>query len=51
MGGTYLARAVGNNNIKVYVPYSSDHSILEAYKTATNWSTYASLMVEEPQGE
>ena len=32
-----------------YVPYSADHSILEAYKTATNWSTYASQMQEEPQ--
>lgn len=33
----------------IYVPYSADHSILEAYKTATNWSTYASKMQEEPQ--
>lgn len=32
-----------------YVPYSADHSILEAYQTATNWSTYASRMQEEPQ--
>lgn len=32
-----------------YVPYSADHSILEAYQTATNWSTYASQMQEEPQ--
>ena len=32
----------------IYVPYSEDHSILEAYKTATNWSTYASKMQEEP---
>lgn len=30
-----------------YVPYSEDHSILEAYKAATNWSTYASYMVQE----
>lgn len=34
---------------KIYVPYSEDHSILEAYKSATNWSTYASKMQEEPQ--
>lgn len=27
-----------------YVPYSEDHSILDAYKTATNWSTFASKM-------
>ena len=33
----------------VYVPYSSDHSILTAYQTATNWSTYAGQMQEEPQ--
>ena len=41
------------NNIptgcKIYVPYSADHSILNAYKTATNWSAYASYMQEEPQ--
>lgn len=34
---------------KIYVPYSADHSILNAYKAATNWSTYASKMEEEPQ--
>lgn len=33
---------------KIYVPYSEDHSVLEAYKTATNWSTYADKIVEEP---
>ena len=33
----------------IYVPYSADHSILEAYKTASNWSNYASYMQEEPQ--
>lgn len=32
---------------KIYVPYSADHSVLNAYKTATNWSAYASKMVEE----
>ena len=31
----------------IYVPYSADHSILEAYKTASNWSSYASKMREE----
>lgn len=35
------------SDCKIYVPYSADHSILNAYKTATNWSTYASYMVEE----
>ena len=38
----------GTNNI-FYVPYSSDHSILEAYKTATNWSNFADRIQEEPQ--
>ena len=33
----------------IYVPYRADHSILTAYKTAQNWSTYASYMQEEPQ--
>ena len=32
---------------KIYVPYSSDHSILNAYKTKTNWATWSSYMVEE----
>lgn len=45
------ANAFNNNNgqIVFYVPYSSDHSILDAYKTATNWSTFASYMQEETQ--
>ena len=30
----------------IYVPYSADHSILDAYKTATNWSTYAAKIFE-----
>ena len=34
----------------LYVPYSADHSVLEAYKTANNWSSYASYIEEEPQG-
>lgn len=33
----------------IYVPYSEDHSVLNVYKTDTNWSTYASYMQEEPQ--
>jgi hypothetical protein len=31
----------------IYVPYSTDHSILQSYQTATNWSTFASQMQEE----
>ena len=37
------------NNCTIYVPYSSDHSVLNAYKTADKWSTYASRIEEEPQ--
>ena len=33
---------------KIYVPASSDDSILNAYKTATGWSIYADLIAEEP---
>ena len=43
---------VFNNNASgriIYVPYSSDHSILNAYKTATNWSNFASSIQEEPE--
>ena len=36
---------------KYYVPYSSDHSILNAYQTATNWSSFASQIYElNPDG-
>lgn len=31
---------------KVYVPYSADHSILNAYKTANIWSTFENLIFE-----
>ena len=37
-----------NTGLVIYVPYSADHSILAAYQSATNWSTYASYMQEEP---
>ena len=35
-----------NNTFKLYVPYSSDHSILNAYKTAEVWSNKASQIYE-----
>jgi hypothetical protein len=38
-----------SNQKKFYVPYSADHSILDAYKTAQNWSNYASYMEELPE--
>ena len=31
----------------IHVPYSSDGSIINAYKTATNWRSYASRIVQE----
>jgi hypothetical protein len=41
---------VGFSNVpasfRIYVPYSSDHSVLAAYKAATNWSTWADFIVE-----
>jgi len=42
------SNAFPSNLTKIYVPYSSDHSILEAYKTASNWSNFASIMEELP---
>ena len=38
-----------NANVKIYVPYSADHSILNAYQTASNWTSFASYIEEEPQ--
>lgn len=32
----------------IYVPYSEDHHILNAYKSASNWSTWANWILEEP---
>lgn len=42
-------RGLPNNYGTIYVPYSADHSILNAYQTATNWTGLASIMQEEPQ--
>ena len=38
-----------NNQKKIYVPYSADHSVLDEYKAASNWSNFASIMEEIPQ--
>lgn len=32
----------------IYVPYSADHSVLNAYKGASNWSSQSSKIQEEP---
>lgn len=47
LANSNVFNGMSTNYYKIYVPYSADHSILEAYKTATNWSTYAAIMVEE----
>lgn len=31
-----------------YVPQSENHTVLNAYKSATNWSSFSSKMMEEP---
>jgi len=36
----------GSGKKKIYVPYSSDHSILAAYKSTAKWSDYASKIYE-----
>ena len=47
-GGTQVG---GPADRKYYVPYSSNHSILSAYQTATNWSSFASQIYElNPDG-
>ena len=43
-GSTYWTNT--NNTFKLYVPYSDDHSILNAYKSATGWSTKANQIYE-----
>lgn len=41
-GGSFYV----NTGMKIYVPYSVDQSILNAYKTATNWTVYADYIFE-----
>lgn len=44
---TLSSSAIPNNaNLKIYVPYSSDHSILTEYQGATNWNFFASKIYE-----
>lgn len=47
--GSYVLPYTLTTDFVIYVPYSADHSILEAYQTASGWSTYASYIQEEPQ--
>ena len=45
--GTYAFRNIISDCI-IYVPRSENQTVLNAYKTASNWSAYASYMQEEP---
>ena len=47
-GGANMFDGIASDCV-IYVPYSADHSILNNYKTASNWLAYASYMQEEPQ--
>lgn len=49
---TLVAGAIdGASGMKIFVPYSADHSILDAYRTAENWIAYANDIVElNPDG-
>jgi hypothetical protein len=38
-----------SQSLKIYVPYSSDHSVLAAYKAANYWSAKASIIYELDQ--
>lgn len=48
----YNATAIGGAaNRKIYVPYSSDHSILDSYKAAPSWSNLENAILElNPDG-
>ena len=48
LGGTNAFNGIVSGT-KIYVPYSADHSILNAYKAATNWASFTSYLAEEPQ--
>ena len=40
---------IQTSGLVIYVPYSSDHSILAAYQAASQWSNLASRMQEAPE--
>ena len=51
LGGGNNFNGTPTNTMKIYVPYSADHSILAAYKAASVWSTVASQIHElNPDG-
>ena len=48
---TFTGSGITSTTGYIYVPYSEDHSVLTAYKTATNWSTYADRIFEYIDGD
>ena len=48
---TFGVTPFGLSSFTLYVPYSADHSVLNAYKTASGWSNYANNTYElNPDG-
>jgi hypothetical protein len=47
---TIPASNVFDNTATFYVPYSADHSILDAYKAATGWSGHSARIYELTEG-
>lgn len=46
---SFLSSGITASTGNIKVPWSADHSILNAYKTATNWSVYADIITEEEE--
>ena len=50
-GYLFEPNGVYPSGLTIYVPYSADHSILNAYKTTSHWDAFASIMEElNPDG-
>jgi len=45
LGGSNVFNST-SSSLKIYVPYSADHSVLNSYKSATNWSSHADKIFE-----
>ena len=47
--GVVTGTILGSLPAAIYVPYSSNHSILNSYRNSRYWSNYASIIYESPQ--
>ncbi len=47
LGNTAAFQSIPSDCV-IYVPKSDGHTVLDAYKGSSNWSTYADYMQEEP---